>query len=188
MDGTDAEVMEASWDDPSVFAEVFHRYYPTVFAYVMRTVGHPDGPDVAAEVFVEAFRSRRRYDTSYPSARGWLLGIAAHLVGTHYRRKARLRRVPADEAMEGDFADEVAERVDASRSTILTAMGRLRPAEREILSLFVFADLSYREIAQALGIAQGTVRSRLNRARTKLRNLTEFSNEHREGGREAPDA
>ncbi|GBE22315.1 ECF RNA polymerase sigma factor SigE [bacterium BMS3Bbin01] len=174
MDGTDAEVIEASLGDPSLFGEVFRRHYDTVFGYVVRTVGYPDGPDVAAEVFEQAFRSRRRYDTSYPSARRWLLGIAAHLVAGYYRRREKRRTVPYQEPVAGesviDFTDEVLGRVDASR-LIGRAMGGLRPAEREVVSLFVFGGFSYREIAETVGVAEGTVRSRLSRAKGKLRNL-----------------
>ncbi|GBD84595.1 ECF RNA polymerase sigma factor SigE [bacterium BMS3Abin02] len=175
-DVTDAELIEASWSDASRFGDVFRRHYRAVYAYTVRAVGPSDGPDLAAEVFVNAFEARRRYDVAYVSARPWLLGIAAHLVGTYYRSKARGRRATlrlGDPAIVPDFASDAAGRVDAAaaRDAIGRALGGLRPAEREVVSLFVFAGLSYREIAQSLGIAEGTVRSRLSRAREKSRNL-----------------
>jgi len=194
VNGTDAEVIEASLGDPSLFGEVFRRHYDIVFGYVVRVVGYQDGPDVAAEVFEQAFRSRHRYDPSYPGARPWLLGIAAHLVAAYYRRRGRRRAVPyaelaADEP-GGDFgneADGVAARVDASR-LIGRAMRELKPPEREVVSLFAFAGLSYREIAETLGIAEGTVRSRLSRAREKLRNLMAGFDQYTGEGPEATDA
>jgi RNA polymerase sigma-70 factor (ECF subfamily) len=186
MDGMDAEVIKASWSDPSRFGVVFERHYRAVFAYVVRTVGYQDGPDVTAEVFEQAFRSRRRYDTSYPSARGWLLGIAAHLVAGYHRNRGRRRLAPVEDPVV-DFADEVTNRVDAARSSVGDAMRVLRPFEREVVSLFVFGGLSYQEVADSLGVPVGTVRSRLSRAKRKLRNSLAGWREYTDEGPEATD-
>lgn len=175
-DVTDAELIEASWSDASRFGEVFRRNHRLVYAYAVRAVGPSDGPDLAAEVFVRAFESRRRYDVAYVSARPWLLGIAPHLVGTYYRSKARARRANrrlGNPETVPDLASDAAGRVDAAaaRDAIGGALRGLRREEAEVVSLFVFAGLSYREIAETLRIAEGTVRSRLSWARGKLRNL-----------------
>lgn len=173
---SDAELIERSLEEPEVFGEVFRRHYRAVFGYAVRSVGYRDGPDVAAEVFVRAFAARRRYDTAYENARPWLFGIAAHLVADHYRRRERRRRATlrVDSPMAtGDFTDEAVGRVDAAaaRDAIDEALGRLRPQEVEVVSLYALAGLSYGEIAEATGVAVGTVKSRLARARGRLRNL-----------------
>lgn len=176
-DRSDAELITASLDEPEVFGELFRRHYRVVYAYAVRSLDPTEGPDVAAAVFVKAFEARRRFDTSYVSARPWLLGIAAHLVSNLYRQRGRqaraFDRVRQRPEPTGGFEDETVDRIHAetARPALIEALAALRPAEREVVTLFVVAELSYREISQALGIGEGTVKSRLHRGRARLRNL-----------------
>lgn len=183
-DPPDSVLILASLGEPDRFGDVFRRHYPAVYAFMVRAVGRSDGPDLAAEVFVRAFASRRRYDPNYPSARPWLMGIAANLVAGYYRSKARenraMRRTAGtDEKNQVGFEDDTVARLDAAvaEGPIQEALGRLRREEVEVLSLFVLADFTYAEIAQSLNIPEGTVRSRLSRARARLRNLLAESGE-----------
>ncbi len=171
----DAEVVEASLQDPERFGELFDRYYEMIFRYTVRAVGANDGPDIAAEVFTRAFRSRKSFDSGYRSAGPWLFGIAANVVADHLRRRFRGSRAfkrLSPPSYEPDAADAVADRVDAERTRPLlaAALGSLRPEELDVLLLVALGELSYGEIAAALEIPIGTVRSRLHRARQKLRN------------------
>jgi RNA polymerase sigma-70 factor (ECF subfamily) len=174
---SDSQLIVASWEDGLLFGEIFRRHYPVVYGFVVGLVGSSDGTDLAAEVFVRAFEGRRRFKPAYTSARPWLMGIAANLVRGHYRKKSRegraLRRFSKLPSWEEDFEDSSANRVDAfrMRSEIADALASLRPEEHQVVTLFVFADFSYSEIAQAMNISEGTVRSRLSRARARLRNL-----------------
>lgn len=90
------------------------------------------------------------------------------------RRLAFLSRRPAPEPVP-DFAEETAGRLDDARTlgAVREVYGRLRRAEREVLALCVWSGLDYAEAAQALGVPVGTVRSRLSRARARLRRLVE---------------
>ncbi|WP_437437967.1 RNA polymerase sigma factor [Streptomyces olivoreticuli] len=90
------------------------------------------------------------------------------------RHEKALARMPAKEAVP-DIAGEVMSRVaDAERlAAAKSALGKLRKSEREVVTLCVWSGLSYAEAAEALGIALGTVRSRLFRARERLRKLAE---------------
>jgi RNA polymerase sigma-70 factor (ECF subfamily) len=175
--GSDAELIVASWDDPSRFADIFGRHYRAVYAYAVRAAGVTVGEDIAAEVFVRAFASRRRFDPAYRSARPWLLGIAARLVADHYRRSERYRRAVdrATPSVGGwvEFEDDAARRLDAAAAVgpIDPLLAELRPEERDVVALFSLAELSYEQIAEALAIPIGTVKSRLHRARGTLRNL-----------------
>lgn len=175
--GSDAEVIEGSLRDPELFAVIFERHYRDVHRFVVAAVGASDGPDLAAEVFLRAFASRHRYRSSYPSARPWLWGITSNLIAGYYRSRARqdraYRRVPPHPESESDHSGEAVDRAaaESERPFLTEAIKHLRREEAEVLLLFAIAGFSYAEIASVLGIAEGTVRSRLNRTRSKLRNL-----------------
>ena len=150
---------------------------------MVKVVGPSDGPDLAAEVFVRALKVRHRFDLAYTSARPWLIGIAANLVAGHFRSKAResraFRRVHGADLAASVFEEDAVGRVDAASvgPQVAQAMALLRRQEAEIVYLFALGDLSYKEISQVLKISEGTVRSRLSRARVRLRNLLAESGE-----------
>ena len=173
---SDAEIIAASLADPECFGLLFERHFPAVFSYTVRSIGAVEGEEIASEVFVQAFSSRRRFDLTYRSARTWLLGIASNLVSTGFRSFERRTRAyrPARgrTGASEEFESEAAERVDASSHSerVHAALAGLRPPERTVVSLFVFGGLSYQEIAEVLGVREGTVKSRLSRGRANLRN------------------
>ena len=174
--GSDAQVIDASWVDPRVFAAVFDRHYDAVHRYLARRVGSDLADDLAAETFTTAFDARRRYDTAYPNARPWLFGIATNLLRHHRRGEARRLRAYAslDRPADPDGGSGgIDARVDAGRAgpAIADALTHLSAGDRDVLLLFAWADLRYEEIAVALHIPVGTVRSRLHRARRQVREL-----------------
>jgi RNA polymerase sigma factor (sigma-70 family) len=117
---------------------------------------------------------RASYDVRRADARPWLYGIAGNHIRRHRRdemRKLRaLRRTGVDEVVES-FADRVDARLTAGveiRSLAL-AIAKLSAEQREVLLLICWAQLSYDQVAEAVSVPTGTVRSRMNHARTKLR-------------------
>ncbi|MEU4095138.1 RNA polymerase sigma factor [Streptomyces sp. NPDC026673] len=175
---SDASVIERSWDEPETFAVLFDRHAGTVHRYAARRLGTEAADDLMADTFAIAFQQRHRYNTERGDARPWLFGIATNLVGRHRRAEARRFRAlaqlpPADEAAgQGEaLAERVAARVSAQgvRRELAGALARLPARNRDVLLLVAWADLSYEEAAQALGVPVGTVRSRLSRARSKVR-------------------
>ncbi|UIR22206.1 RNA polymerase sigma factor [Streptomyces spinosirectus] len=173
---SDAHVIEQSWDDPDAFAVLFDRYADDIHRYAARRLGTEAADDLMAETFVIAFQQRRRYDLSRPQARPWLYGIVTNLVGRHRRSEARrlraLARVAVLSPAEAEpLADRVAARVSAehSRAQLAGALAGLSARHRDVLLLIAWGDLDYAEAAEALGVPVGTVRSRLHRARTGLR-------------------
>ncbi len=176
----DAALIAASIDTPVAFAAVFDRHYDFVHRYLGRRVGFDVADDLVSETFTTAFRVRARYDLAHSDARPWLLGIATNLVRHH--RRAEVRRLRAYERLETEAAvgiDEalVAARVDAAaeRPRIARALARIPDGDRDALLLLAWADLTYAEIAIALDIPIGTVRSRIHRARRRLRELLDPS-------------
>lgn len=171
MTATDAELIEASLHVPEKFARIFDRHAPHIQRYLARRLGQQVADDLLAETFLAAFSKRERYDSSRPDARPWLYGIATNLVGQHRREEVRRYRMPSVVPDVGDHADRVAADVTAQamRSMLTGALAALSAEDRDVLLLVAWEQLSYVEIADALSIPVGTVRSRLNRARRKVR-------------------
>lgn len=174
---SDDELVAASVVTPDDFGAIFERHYAVVAAYCRRRTGTQTGAEIAAETFARAFEHRARYRAGGSGARPWLLGIATHLIGDHRRAQMRQLRAyanqspaPPDESARSD------DRLD------MQAMGRtaagvirgLPRARRDVLLLHAWADLTPDEIAVALAMAPGTVRSHLHRARAQVRDALEM--------------
>ncbi|MDQ1479470.1 MAG: hypothetical protein QOI44_331 [Actinomycetota bacterium] len=187
---SDAAVITASLADPGCFGAIFDRHATIVFRYLVRRVGVDEAESLLGDVFRVAFEKRETYDCERPNARPWLYGIATNLLAHHRRTEARrisatarlLARRPAGE----DASDQVVERLDAEAlwSHVADAVAALPEGERDALLLFVWEELSYDEIASALDVPVGTVRSRLNRARENLRELRASIGRHSMGTQE----
>ena len=170
----DAAVIESSWLEPERFAVLFDRHAPHIHRYLARRAGRQVADDLVAETFLTAFAKRDRYDLGYSDARPWLYGIATNLVGQHRRDEARQYRIRQGAVAEPevpDHADRVAAGVtaQATRALLDAALAALPAGDRDVLLLIAWEQLTYQEVSRALAIPAGTVRSRLHRARTKVR-------------------
>ena len=172
---TDGELLARSCSDPAAFVGVFERHFAIVHGYLVRRVGKTLGEELASETFEIAFEKRARYRVETPDARPWLFGIAVNLLRTQRRKERRELRAFARTGVDpvAGEADAVLDSVSGRLAAreVARALAGLSARDREILLLFFWADLSYEEIAVALSIPLGTVRSRLNRARGRLREL-----------------
>ena len=174
---TDAEVIARSVDSPAAFGELFDRHATTIFRYFVRRVGPDDADALLGELFRIAFEKRAAFDTERPVARPWLYGIAGNLVARHRQREARRLNATAElvnrAAISSDAFTDVDDRLDATRlwPEIAGAITSLPQGERDALLLFAWESMPYDQIAIALDVPVGTVRSRLNRARGRLREL-----------------
>ncbi|MEV4758929.1 RNA polymerase sigma factor [Micromonospora sp. NPDC049559] len=170
----DAALIARSLREPEDFATVFDRHYPRIHGYVARRLGPGLADDVAAETFLVAFARRERYDLTHPDAGPWLYGIASNLISQHHRAEQRryraMARAGADEVSDG-HAEEVAVRLDAQarRAPLAAALAGISKRDRDVLLLVAWAGLTSEEAGRALGIPAGTARSRLHRARKKIR-------------------
>jgi len=169
---TDAAVIARSRRDPRAFAEVFDRHWPAIRAFSISRAGAA-GEDIAAETFRIAFDGRRRFDPSCDDARPWLYGIATNLLRRHFRTADRERRANGRVLPEGagESADDILGRLEAEQlgPQLATALSALRADDRDALLLLAWARLNYEQIALALDVPIGTVRSRIHRARTQVR-------------------
>jgi RNA polymerase sigma-70 factor (ECF subfamily) len=180
-DESDAAVIAASLDAPASFGTIFDRHATVLHRYLVRRLGPDEAESMVGEIFRIAFEKRHLYDLMRPTARPWLYGIATNLLAKHRRREARrlhaVARLAAHRLPPVDLADGVSGAVDAADlwPLVADAVTALPEAERDALVLHVWEGLSYDEVADALGIPIGTVRSRLNRARGRLRELADAS-------------
>jgi RNA polymerase sigma factor (sigma-70 family) len=170
----DATVIERSRHEPEEFATLFRRHAPRLKRYVIRRLGPEPAEDIVAETFLQAFRGRDSYDLSRGDARPWLYGIATNLIGRHRRTETALYRALArigSDPVTEPFTEQVHGRVvaDGVSRRLGAALARLPAGHRDALLLVTWAELTYEQAAQALGVPVGTVRSRVNRARSKLR-------------------
>ncbi|WP_229338869.1 RNA polymerase sigma factor [Streptomyces flavotricini] len=162
--------------DHQLFAEIYEAHARAVYAHAVRmTADRAGGEDIVSLTFLEAWRLRETLD-SVSSHRAWLFGIATNVI-RNTRRAARrhrdaIARLPSSDTVP-DLADDVVSRITdaAQAAAALAVLNRLRRADREILLLHVWSGLSHDEVAQACGVPVGTVRSRLSRARARLRKL-----------------
>lgn len=191
--------------DAQAFAELFQEHAQAVYGYATRVLADPNGAeDVVSLTYLEAWRLRDRLlpDSACPrrdegtdgeagdGLRPWLFGIATNVL-RNTRRAARRHRAALDrlaqtrrdQATAPDFTEaltgrmEDAERLAAAR----VALAGLRPREQEVFALCVWSELSYAAAATALGVPVSTVRSRLARARQRLRRLAEAELARRAG-------
>jgi len=155
-------------------AGMFERYGRPLHRYCASRVGPSTAEDVVAETFLLAYERRHRYDAAAGSESAWLFGIATNLLRRHHRREVRawraLARTGVDPLVDDGPAERAVARADASAMTrqVAAALASLPRRQRDVLLLFAVAELEYAEIAAALGIPVGTVRSTLHRARRKV--------------------
>jgi RNA polymerase sigma factor (sigma-70 family) len=175
--------------DPDAFGVLFDEHAHAVYNLGFRlNANWSAAEEVVSVTFLEAWRRRSRIDPGGEPLRPWLLGIAVNvsrnLARASRRHQAALSRLPPPPPMP-DFSGELAGRLDdeARLREVGKALGALRREEREVIALCVWSELDYAMAAKVLGVPVGTVRSRLSRARSKLRKLLPAAGEPT-GGRE----
>jgi len=170
----DEDLLAESIREPDRFAPLFDRHAADIHRYLARRVG-PVADDLLSETFLAAFRQRSTYRRVGAGVRPWLFGIATNLARQHIRAEVRRYRVLARMHAEPPVDHDHTERLDAQalRTSLAAALAELKPADRDALLLFAWADLTYAEIAAVLDVPIGTVRSRINRARRLTRTAME---------------
>ncbi|MEU0930982.1 RNA polymerase sigma factor [Streptomyces malaysiensis] len=166
--------------DPDAFRQLFDEYASVVYRHAVRLTGDwAMADDIVSLTFLEAWRLRERLFPGDDSPRPWLLGIATNVTRNTARAARRHQAALASLPPPGpvpDFADEVARRLADTEELAAAqrALRTMRRGEREVFTLCVWEGLDAATAAEALGLAVGTVRARLSRARKRLRKLTEL--------------
>jgi RNA polymerase sigma factor (sigma-70 family) len=168
---TDGEAIAASLAEPHAFGVVFERHFGAIHGYLRRRFDNQLADELTAQTFFAAFDSRAHFDQGRPDARPWLFGIATNLAHRHRRREVReLRAIAAMTPDPSTGIEGVEARIDAERmqGPLAQSLADLPAEESDVLRLLVWAELDQPEIAAALAIPVGTVKSRLFRARRRL--------------------
>ncbi|MFF2777364.1 RNA polymerase sigma factor [Streptomyces sp. NPDC058052] len=165
--------------DRDAFAEIFDAHARTVHAYAVRLTGDwAAADDIMSLTFLEAWKRRGKLRDEVGDVRAWLLGVATNVsrntARAARRHRAAMARLPPPEPLP-DVSDGVVRQLhDTARLAAVTrAVRRLKRGDREVLGLVVWSELGYAEASAALGVPVGTVRSRLSRARQRLRLLVD---------------
>ena len=173
---SDAALWALTGEEPTAFAELFQRHSDAVYNHCFRkTASWSTADDLRSVVFLEAWRRRRDVRLHDESILPWLLAVANNVVRTRARSMRRhrdmLRRLPVAVVSADDPENEAISRLhdEAQMRQVQAALGTLTRGEQDVLALCVWAELDYAGAAVALGVPVGTVKSRLSRARAKLR-------------------
>ncbi len=169
---TDGQAIAASLSEPRAFGVVFERHFEVIHRYLRRRLDDQRAEDATAQTFFVAFDERGRFDPRRDDARPWLFGIATNIARRHRRVEVRELRAVAALGAEASTAEDGAEaKLDAERlrAPLARCLAELPAEESDVLYLLVWAELDQPEIAAALDIPLGTVKSRLSRARGRLR-------------------
>lgn len=171
---TDQELVEqAKRGDVEAYGEIVTRYQALAqrTAYVI-TRDADSAEDAAQEAFVKAYRAIGRFREGAPF-RPWLLRIVANEAINRAKAASRHRSVDLSLAesrvADADASPESRALAGERRETLLRAVNGLREEDRVVIAYRYFFDLSEAEMADALGVARGTVKSRLSRAMARLR-------------------
>jgi DNA-directed RNA polymerase specialized sigma24 family protein len=157
--------------DGEAFMEVICRHESAVGAYLTRRVGRDAAEDLLGDVWVAALGSRATYDRSFAVARPWLFGLALNILRRYWRSRPAEDLIPDVTGLAAgwDPWPAVDGRVDTA-TVLRTVLARLRPEEREVLTLVACEDLTVADAARVLGMPPGTARRLLHQARLALRN------------------
>jgi RNA polymerase sigma factor (sigma-70 family) len=162
--------------DEDAFGVVFDRHADAVYTHCLRKTGSvPDAEDLMSITFLDAWRLRQRVRFVDGSARPWLLVVATNVSRNHMwaaaRYRAQLARLPHDVPVVDASSDDALANVARAEvaAAVAKAVGSLNRADYEVIRLCDLAGLTYGEASRVLNVPLGTVRSRLHRARNRLR-------------------
>lgn len=167
VDGSGMELVDACIaGDRQAKAQLYQRCSDKVYALMVRIVGRQDADDLTQHVFLKTFQKLQQFNRQ-SKLETWLHRLATNEALQHLRRRQRRSTAPLFDEPTAVGVDRIVVREEYQ--LLEEAMSQLEPELRVVLVLKEVERLSYQEIAASLGIPEGTVGSRLTRARKELR-------------------
>jgi RNA polymerase sigma-70 factor (ECF subfamily) len=163
--------------DNSAWAVLLQTHTRKIYNLCYRFTGRPsESEDLTQEVFIKIFQTLKTYDAAQGTFTTWLHRVARNHLVDHYRRTRKDRITSSIEDELGGLEEKPGPSVEPiahveareQRELLQRALERLSPDLREAVVLRDLQDLDYAEIAQVLGVPEGTVKSRINRGRLEL--------------------
>jgi RNA polymerase sigma-70 factor (ECF subfamily) len=152
--------------DPDAFEELFRQFQGRVYSWIVRIVRDPGAAeDLTVETFWRIYRARGRFDIQKDFG-GWAYRIATNLALNHLRHR-RLQQQLSEEIAAEDHGDPAVQ--GEEKEEIRRAFAKLPARLQLTVTMALIEDRPYREIAEAMGVAEGTVKSRVFRALRILR-------------------
>jgi RNA polymerase sigma-70 factor (ECF subfamily) len=152
------------------FRRAFDEHKNAVYAYALRMTGSAEvAEDVAQDCFVQLLRAPAKFDPARGSLRAFLLGVTRNLVFRHWREESRLDPMDEDREWPAPDSGEGSAATLGLAAQVASAVQSLAPLQREAVVLFEYEGFTLDEIASLTGAEVGTVKSRLHRARERLR-------------------
>jgi RNA polymerase sigma factor (sigma-70 family) len=165
-------------DAVAEFEALYRANVATVTAYFARRSADPQTvADLTADTFVQVITSFATFDPGKGTPRAWVLGISRRIYAAHCearsQQRSRVERLAGRRELAPDEVGDLIDRIDALRAgrALVTGLTELSAADRAVIELVDLAGLQAREAAQVLGLAPGTLRMRLMRARARLRKV-----------------
>ena len=158
--------------DEAAFAGVYDHFAAVVYGLVRRVVRDPaQSEEVTQEVLLEVWRTASRFDPSEGSARSWLMTLAHRRAVDRVRSEQKAAERELRVASSVVAYDEVTEAVEArlDRERVRRCLGSLTELQRESVTLAYYGGYTYREVAELLGVAVGTVKTRMRDGLIRLR-------------------
>jgi RNA polymerase sigma factor (sigma-70 family) len=158
------------------FEVLYRANVAVVTAYFARRSADPHAvADLTADTFVQALTPFATFDARKGTPRAWILGIARRVYAAHChacsQQRSKVERLAGRRELTPDVLGDLIDRIDAERTgrALVTGLATLPAADRAVVELVDLAGLQAKEAAQVLGVAPGTLRMRLMRARARLR-------------------
>jgi len=178
-----ATIEQAQGGDSRAMSSLYDEYYDRIARYGLRRVlDQHVAEDITANVFIKVLENLPRFKWHHQhSFNGWIYRIASNEVNQYFRKQARYELTPPSDmdavyarVGEHSHSSQLLEKeLDQNRDFVILHNGirKLKPRHQDVIHLFFFEELSHREIAEALGMKEGSVRVTLHRATTALRQL-----------------
>jgi RNA polymerase sigma-70 factor, ECF subfamily len=170
--GLEAALAAVARGDEAAFALVYDRAAPVVLGTARRILRDPaQSEEVMQEVLLEVWRSAARFDPAAGSAAGWITMLAHRRAVDRVRSEQRAAQREIRATTAAVPYDEVADAVEASldRERVRRCLAGLTELQREAVTLAYYGGYTYREVAELLGVAVGTVKTRMRDGLIRLR-------------------